>query len=62
MIGMLQDKDKTHGWDFVPTLVHAYNCTKSNVMEFSPYKLGLGLDLHFDYKQKNNSTELNMTM
>ena len=38
-IGMLQDEEKIHCQDFVPTLVHAYNCTKSNAMEFSPYYL-----------------------
>ena len=50
---MLQDEGKAHCSDFVPTLVHAYNCTKSNVMEFSPYYLmfgqkpSLGLNLQF---------------
>ena len=53
MTGTLQDEDKAHWWDFVPNLVHAYNCTKSNAMEFSPYYLMFGqkprqgLDLQF---------------
>ena len=33
MIGTLQGEDKSHWRDVVPTLVHAYNCTKSNAME-----------------------------
>ena len=50
---MLQDEDKSHWQDFVPTLVHAYNCTKNNAMEFSQYYLmfgqkpKLGLNLQF---------------
>ena len=53
MTGTLQDEDKTHWKDFVPTLVHAYNCTRSNATEFSPYflmfrwKPRLGLNLQF---------------
>ena len=51
MIGTLQDEDKCHWRDFIPILVHAYNCMKSNATEFSPYylvwKLKLGLDLQF---------------
>ena len=53
MIGMLQDKDKTHWWDFVPTLVHAYNYTKSSATKFSPYYLMFGwkpwLGLHLQF-------------
>ena len=42
MISMLETKDK-HQWkDYLPTLVHAYNCTKSNAMDFSPYYLMYG--------------------
>ena len=50
---MLQDEDKVHQEDFVPTLVLACNCTKTNAMEFSPYYLmfgwkpWLGLNLQF---------------
>ena len=50
---MLQDEDKGHWQDFIPTLVHAYNSTKTNVIEFSPYYLmfgqkpRLGFDLQF---------------
>ena len=48
---MLQDEDKAHWQDFVSTSVHAYNCAKSNVIEFSPYYLmcwlRLGLDQQF---------------
>ena len=53
MIGTLQDQDKSHWRDFVPTLVHAYNCTKNIATEFSPYYLMFGwkpklhLDLQF---------------
>ena len=39
MIGTLQLEDKSHWRDFFPTLVHAFNCTKSNAVEFSPYHL-----------------------
>ena len=42
MIRMLQDEDKAHWWDFVSSLVHTYNRTKSNAMEFSPYYLMFG--------------------
>ena len=55
---MLQDEDKAHWWEFVPTLVHAYNCAKSNMMEFSPYYLmfgqkpRLGLNLQFRLQTK----------
>ena len=30
---------KQHWKDYLPTLVHAYNCTKNNTMDFGPYYL-----------------------
>ena len=58
MIRMLQDEDRSHWQDVVPTLVHVYNCTKSNTMEFSSYYLmfgqkpRLGLNLQFGLQTK----------
>ena len=55
MIGM---KTNLTGGIFIPTLVHAYDCVKSNVTEFSQYylmfwcKLKQGLDLHFGLQIK----------
>ena len=39
---MLETKDKHHWKDYHPTLVHAYNCTKNNAMDVSPYYLMYG--------------------
>ena len=39
IIGMLQTKGKHHEKDYLPMLVHAYNCTKNNATDFSPYYL-----------------------
>ena len=39
---MLETRDKQHWKDYLPTLVHAYNCTKTNPMDFSPYYLMYG--------------------
>ena len=39
MISTLETKDKQHRKDYLPTLVLAYNCTKYNVTDFSPYYL-----------------------
>ena len=36
MIGMLEDKDKSHWKDYLSTIVHAYNCNKNNATDFSP--------------------------
>ena len=53
MSSMLESNDKQHRKDYLPTLVHAYNCTKNNTMDFSPYyvmhrhKLGLPIDIKF---------------
>ena len=42
MIGSLQEEDKSHWRDFVPTLAHDFNCTESNATGFSPYYLMFG--------------------
>ena len=39
MISTLESDDKQHWKDILPTLVHAYNCTKNNAKDFSPYYL-----------------------
>ena len=39
---MLETKDKVHWKDYLPTLVHPYNCTKNNATDFSPYYLMYG--------------------
>ena len=42
MIGTLESDDRQHCKDYLPTLVHAYNCTKNNATDFSPYYLMYG--------------------
>ena len=42
MIGTLPTSSKKNWQDWVPTLVHAYNCSTSSVMGFSPYFLIYG--------------------
>lgn len=42
MLGTLDQSDKLRWKDFVKPLVHAYNCTKSDVTGFSPYELMFG--------------------
>ncbi len=42
MLGTLNNKEKSRWKDYVKPLVHAYNCTKSDVTGFSPYKLMFG--------------------
>ena len=59
MIGTLHEKDKSYWKDFVPILVHAYNCTKSNANDFSPCylmfrrKARIPLDLYFGMQLAN---------
>ena len=54
MLGTLTEHSKAHWSSLVPTLVHAYNCTKNNSTGFSPYFLMYGrkpelpLDLYFN--------------
>ncbi|KAJ8015288.1 hypothetical protein DPEC_G00024570 [Dallia pectoralis] len=42
MLGTLENQDKSHWKDFVKPLVHAYNCTRSDVTGFTPYELMFG--------------------
>ncbi|XP_068078506.1 heat shock 70 kDa protein 12B isoform X1 [Danio rerio] len=42
MLGSMNDEQKAHWRDFVKPLVHAYNCTKSEVTGFTPYELMFG--------------------
>ena len=42
MLGTLPDKPKSTWREQVPTLVHAYNCTRNNATGFSPYYLMFG--------------------
>ena len=53
MLGTLPEKPKNTWRRQVTTLVHAYNCTKNNATDFSPYYLmfdrkpHLPIDIHF---------------
>ena len=51
MSGTLESDDKQFWKDYLPTLVHAYKCTKNNTMDFSPYYLMYG------YKPMSPKTE-----
>ena len=42
MIGTLESDAKQHWKDYLPTVVYAYNCTKNNATDFSPYYLMYG--------------------
>ena len=42
MLGTLPEKPKSTWREQVPTLVHAYNCTRNNVTGPSPYYLMFG--------------------
>ena len=45
MLGTLPEKPKSTWREQVPTLVYAYNCTRNNVTDFSPYYLMFGSKL-----------------
>ena len=57
VIGTLHSKDKANWKDIVLTLTHAYNCTKSNAMELSPYFLMFccKLKILVDFKMRLSS-------
>ena len=42
MLGTLPEKSKSTWREQVPTLVHAYNCTRNSATGFSPYYLMFG--------------------
>ncbi len=42
MLGTLENQKKSHWWDYVKPLVHAYNCTKNETTGFTPYELMFG--------------------
>ena len=46
MLGTLPEKPKSTWREQVPTLVHAYNCTRNNATGFSPYYLMFGQKPH----------------
>ena len=46
MLGTLPEKPKSNWREQVPTLVYAYNCTRNNVTDFSPYYLKFGQKPH----------------
>ena len=46
MLGTIPDKPKNTWREQVPTLVHAYNCTRNNATGFSPYYLMFGAEPH----------------
>ena len=46
MLGILPQKPKSTWREQVPTLVHAYNCTRNNAVGFSLYYLMFGCKPH----------------
>ena len=46
MLGTLPEKPKSTWREQVPTVVHAYNCTRNNATCFSPYYLMFGRKPH----------------
>ena len=46
MLGTLPERSKSTWREQVPSLVHAYNCTRNNATGFSPYYLMFGCKLH----------------
>ena len=42
MLGTLDNETKRKWTDYVPSLVHAYNCSKNSVTSFCPYYLMFG--------------------
>ena len=60
MVGTLPEKPKSTWREQVPVLVYVYNCTRSNVTDFSPYYLRFGRKPHLsiDILIGTNTAEL----
>ena len=60
MLCTLPEKPKYTWREQVPTLVHAYNCTRNNAIGFSPYYLKFGWKphLHIDLIFGTNTADL----
>ena len=60
MLGTLPERPKCICMEQVPTLVHAYNCIRNNVTDFSPYYLMFGRKphLHINILFGTNTTDL----
>ena len=60
MIGTLDPTDKARWQQWVPTLTHAYNCTRCESTGFSPYYLMYGclLRLPIDIEYEVTQSEL----
>ena len=60
MLGTLPEKPKSTWWEQVPTLVHAYNCTRNNATGFSLYYLMFGRKPHLpiDILFRTNTVDL----
>lgn len=63
MIGTLPAEAKENWQSQLPTLVHAYNCTKNNATGFSPYELLYGrkatlpIDVQYGIRRPNIESE-----
>ena len=60
MLGTLPERPKNTWREWVPTLVHAYNCTRNNATGFSPYYLMFGTNpcLPIDMLSGTNTANL----
>ena len=58
MLGTLPEKPKSTSREQIPTLVHAYNCTRNNATGFSPYYLMFGCKPHLSIDLIFGTTDL----
>ena len=60
MLGALPEKPKSTWIEHVPMLLHAYNCTRNNGTDFSPYYIMFGRKPHLpiDILFGTNTAEL----
>ena len=60
MLGTLPKKSKSTWREQVPTLVHAYNCTRNNATGFSPYYVMFGCKPHLPIDQIFGTNKANL--